>query len=81
MPLVFVAALYLRIAGSAVVVDETKGVTSAVITNSGGSESSLLRLGAAKITPSPRWKAQSRGRCRDGSRRRWEYVTGFADTK
>ena len=78
--LAFVAFVYIQMAGSAVVVDETGGVASAVVTN-GVSEQPLVRLWNGYFYAIPDLEGHIEVRCRDGRRMSWGYVTGNMDTK
>jgi hypothetical protein len=78
--LAFVAYAYIQTAGSAVVVDETDGVVSAVVTN-GRLEQPLVRLWSGYFYAIPDLEGHIEVRCRDGSRMSWGYVTGNIDTK
>lgn len=72
---------YVWFAGSAVVVDETGGVTSAVITNTDGVEQPLHQLWSGYFYAIPKVEGTVEVRCRDGSRKQWGYVTGHMHTK
>ncbi len=72
---------YLLLAGSAVVVDETGGVQSAVITNSEGAEQPLRRLWSGQFYAIPEMEGTIEIRCRNGVRKQGGYVTGNVHTK
>lgn len=72
---------YIWVAGSAVVVDETDGVESAFITTNDGREQPLYRLWTGYFYAIPQLEGAIEVRCRDGTRKRWGYVTGYMDTK
>src|SRR4051794_15852450 len=76
----FVGFVYIQTAGSAVVVDETDGVVSAVVTN-GVSEQPLVRLWSGYFYAIPDLEGHIEIRCRNGLRMSWGYVTGHIDTK
>ena len=78
--LVSAVYIYIKLAGSAVVVDETDGVVSAVVTN-GTSEQRLVQLWHGYFYAIPDLEGHIEVRCRDGSRMSWGYVTGNIDTK
>lgn len=78
--LALMAYICLEFAGSAVVVDETDGVVSAVITT-GSEEQPLTRLWSGYFYAIPQMEGTIEVRCRDGSRKRWGYVTGHVHTK
>lgn len=78
--LAFMAYIYLEFAGSAVVVDETDGVLSAAITDD-RTEQPLIRLWSGYFYAVPQLEGTIEIRCRDGSRKRWGYVTGHMHTK
>lgn len=75
------AAAFLWIAGSAVVVDETDGVTSAVVITSGGTEQPLRQLWSGYFYAVPRIEGTIEIRCHNGVRRQIGYVTGHMHTK
>jgi hypothetical protein len=75
------AGAFLRLAGSAMVIDETGGVASAVITDSGGSEQRLHRLWSGYFYAIPDMEGTIEIRCRNGVRKQWGYVTGHRHTK
>ncbi len=72
---------YIRLAGSAVVLDETKSVVSAFITTSDGRQQQLHRLWSGYFYAIPRLEGTIEVRCRDGSRKDWGYVTGSMHTQ
>ena len=76
----FLAFLFLQFAGSAVVVDETSGVLSAIVTDDSW-EQPLIRLWSGYFYAVPQMEGTIEVRCRDGSRKRWGYVTGHVHTK
>ena len=71
---------YLALAGSAVVIDETGGVSSAVVTN-GRSEQPLRRLWGGYFYAIPKIEGTIEVRCHNGAKRQWGYVTGHMHTK
>jgi len=71
----------ISMAGSAVVVDETEGVESAYVVTGGGEEQQLHRLWSGYFYAIPRLEGTIEVRCRDGSRKKWGYVTDFVHTK
>lgn len=75
-----VAAAFLWLAGSAVVIDETGDVVEAVITDSNGREQSLYRLWNGRFYAIPRMEGTIEVRCRNGRRKQWGYVTGHFHT-
>jgi hypothetical protein len=78
---IFVGLLiYLALAGSAVVVDDTGDVVSAVITND-RHEQPLRRVWDGYFYGIPSLEGTIEVRCRSGSRNRWGYVTGNMHTK
>jgi len=76
-----IAVGYLSLAGSAVVIDETASVSSAVVTNNGGSEQPLRRLWGGYFFAIPELEGTIEIRCRNGGRKQWGYVTGNVHTK
>ena len=72
---------YVWLAGSAVVIDETQSVASAVVTNNAGTEQRLYRLWGGYFYTIPDVEGTIELRCRDGSRKQWGYVTGHMHTK
>jgi hypothetical protein len=72
--------VYLWYAGSAVVIDETGHVESAVVTD-GRSEQPLRHLWNGYFFAIPEIEGTIEVRCRDGVRKRMGYVTGHIDTK
>jgi hypothetical protein len=81
LSLALLGHLYLTFVGSAVVVDETGGVVSAVITDHDGREQPLSRLWDGYFYAIPDLEGTIEIRCRDGSRKSWGYVTGNMHTK
>ena len=75
------AGAFLRQAGSAMVIDETGGVASAVITDSGGNEQRLHRVWSGYFYAIPDMEGTIEIRCRNGVRKQWGYVTGHRHTK
>ena len=67
-------------AGSAVVVDETGGVVSAVVTNE-SNEQPLVRLWSGYFYAIPDMEGSIEIRCSNGLRTRRGYVTGHINTK
>lgn len=74
------SAGYLWLAGSAIVIDETGHVESAVVTD-GRSEQPLRRLSNAYFFAIPEIEGTIEVRCRNGARKKMGYVTGHMDTK
>ena len=72
--------IYLALAGSAVVIDDTGDVASAVITND-RQEQSLTRLWDGHFYAIPHLEGTIEVRCHSGSRTRWGYVTGHIHTR
>ena len=68
------------IAGSAVVVDQTGGVQTAVVINSGGTEQKLRRLWSGYFYAIPRVEGTIEVRCTNGGRKQMGYVTGLTHT-
>jgi hypothetical protein len=81
MALSLLGFLYVWIAGSAIVVDETDGVDSAFIVTGDGREQRLHRLWTGYFYAIPGLEGTIEIRCRDGTRKSWGYVTGYHDTK
>ena len=79
--ILLLAAIFLWIAGSAVVVDDTRGVESAFVVNSVGGEQRLTRLWSGYLYAIPQIEGTILVRCRDGSTQKGGYVTGLAHTK
>lgn len=77
----FLALMYLWIAGSAVVVDETGGVESAVVTNGGGRYQPLYELWSGYFYTIPAMEGVIEVRCKGGVRKQFGYVTGSIHTK
>lgn len=73
--------VFLAVAGSAVVVDETDGVESAFIVTGDGREQRLYRLWPGYFYAIPQLEGSIEVRCRDGTRKEWGYVTGNMHTK
>lgn len=71
-----VVAAFLWIAGSAIVIDETGGVKTAVVTNSDGAEQKLHRLWKGYFWAIPQLEGTIEVRCINGVRKQWGYVTG-----
>lgn len=69
------------LAGSAIVVDETGGVESAVITNSGGTEQKLTRWWNGYFYTIPEMEGTIEVRCFNGKREQRGYVTGKMHTR
>jgi hypothetical protein len=76
-----VVAGYFWFAGSAVVVDETSGVQSAVVTNNDGVEQKLYSLGGGYFYAIPSVEGVIEVRCSNGARMQMGYVTGHLHTK
>ena len=75
------AFTYIWIAGSAVVVDETGGVESAVIITGGPGEQRLRQLWPGYFYAIPEVEGSIEVRCRDGQRKNLGYVTRHMHTK
>jgi hypothetical protein len=75
------ALVYVWIAGSAVVVDDTDGVSSAFITTGDGREQRLHRLWSGYFYAIPRLEGTIEVRCRDGTRKSAGYVAAYLDTR
>ena len=75
-----IAGGYLWLAGSAVVIDETGGVLSAVVTND-EAEQPLRRLWSGYFYAIPELEGTIEIRCRNGVQKQWGYVTGNMHTK
>lgn len=69
------------LAGSAVVVDETSGVQSAIVTNNSGNEQRLHRLWNGYFYAIPSVEGTIEVRCSNGARKQIGYVTGHMHTK
>ncbi len=67
---------FLWLAGSAIVIDETGGVESAVITNCGGTEQKLTRWSNGYFYAIPKMEGTIEVRCTNGKREQRGYVTG-----
>jgi hypothetical protein len=76
-----IIAAYLWLAGSAVVVDQTHGVQSAVVTNNGGNEQRLHRLWSGYFYAIPHVERTIEVRCSTGERKQIGYVTRHMHTK
>lgn len=76
-----IVAAYFWLAGSAVVVDETNGVQSAVVTNDGGNEQRLYRLWSGYFYAIPSVEGTIEIRCLNGVRKQLGYVTGNMHTR
>ena len=72
---------WLWLAGSAVVIDETGGVTSAVVTDTSGTEQPLYRLWNGYFYVIPNLEGTIEVRCQNGVRKRWGYVTDHMHTR
>ncbi|MEO5773923.1 MAG: hypothetical protein ABIQ32_07385 [Sphingomicrobium sp.] len=72
---------YLWLAGSAVVIDDTGEVASAVIKSSGTPNKRLHRLWRGYFYATPDNDGAIEVRCRDGSRKEWGYVTFGVHTR
>jgi hypothetical protein len=78
--LLLLIAGYFHIAGSAIVIDETGGVESAVVKGGGGTEQKIYRLWDGYFYAIPRVEGTIEVRCTNGVRKRWGYVTANFDT-
>jgi hypothetical protein len=78
---VLAGAAYLWIAGSAVVLDETGGVESAVVVTGDGREQLLRRMWSGYFYAIPRLEGTIRVRCRGGSTKQAGYVTPHMHTR
>ena len=81
LAIALMAFAYLWLEGSAVVVDETGGVASAVISNGAGREHRLRQLWSGYFYALPRLEGAIEVRCRDGSTKRAGYVTRHQHTR
>ena len=79
--LLLLASAFFWFSGSAIVVDETRGVETAVITNGGGAEQKLYRLWSGFFFTIPQLEGTIEIRCKNGVRKQWGYVTGHFHTK
>lgn len=68
------------LAGSAAVIDETRGVQSAVVINGYGKEQPLQRRWDGYFYAVPQIEGVIEVRCVNGIRKQWGYVTGGLDT-
>ena len=75
------AFFYVRIAGSAVVIDETDGVKSAFIVTGDGREQQLYELRSGYFYAIPRLEGTIEVRCRNGQRKQFGYVTGYQNAR
>lgn len=75
----FAGALYLQVAGSAIVHDDENAVVAAVVTND-IVQRRLVRLPGGLFYVIPGFDGIIEVRCRDGSRARAGYVTGGLHT-
>jgi len=73
-------AVFFWVAGSAIVIDQTGGVDTAVVTNSSGAEQRLHRLWNGYFYGMPRVEGTIEVRCTNGARAQWGYVTGGMHT-
>jgi hypothetical protein len=73
--------VFLWLAGSAVVVDQTGGVTAAVVVDGGGTEQPLHRLWRGHFFAIPDMKGVIEVRCSNGVRKQIGYVTEHMHTK
>jgi hypothetical protein len=73
--LLLVSGVFLWLSGSAVVIDDTGGVTSAFATNGHGQYQRLHRLWKGRFYAIPRLEGTIEVRCENGVRKRWGYVT------
>ena len=76
-----VVGAYLWLSGSAIVVDETGGVQSAVVTNGYHPDQPLYKLWGGKFYAIPDIEGTIEVRCADGMRKQWGYVTKHWHTK
>ena len=74
------AAAFFWIAGSAVVIDQTGGVETAVVTNDGGARQKLHRLWNGYFYAMPQLEGTIEVRCGNGLRKQAGYVTGGVHT-
>jgi hypothetical protein len=72
-----VCSIYIYFAGSAVVVDETRGVDIVVIVGNDGKKQHLYELWGGFFYAVPRLEGQFEVRCYDGSRYRSGYVARY----
>jgi len=75
-----VTVAFFWLAGSAVVIDQTRGVETAVVTNSGGAEQRLHRLWNDRFYGIPQIEGIIEVRCTNGARKQMGYVTGGMHT-
>lgn len=75
-----VTAAFFWISGAAIVIDETGGVETAFVTNSGGAEQRLRRIWNGYFFAIPRVEGTIEVRCTNGVRKQWGYVTGGLHT-
>ncbi|TCK31496.1 hypothetical protein EV667_1606 [Ancylobacter aquaticus] len=68
---------FLWISGWVIVIDETDGVETAVITNSTGAEQKLFRLWRGLFYTIPKMEGTIEVRCYNGARLRQGYATGY----
>ena len=80
--LIAAAAGWLWVQGSAVVIDDTGQVASAVITDGGvpPTEARLYRLWSGRFFGIPGFEGVIEVRCRNGARKQWGYVTPHMHT-
>ncbi len=75
-----VTLAFFWIAGSAVVIDQTGGVDTAVITNGTGPEQRLHEVWNGYFYGVPQVEGTIQVRCNNGARKQWGYVTGGVHT-
>ena len=79
--MLLVGGVFLWLSGSAVVVDETGGVQSAVLTDGHGVEQPLHKLWKGRFYGIPSLEGTIEVRCANGVRKQWGYVTPHLHTK
>ena len=78
--LLMAAGAFVWTAGSAVVIDETGGVETAVVTNGGGADQKLHQLLKGYFYAMPQLEGTIEVRCSNGLRKQAGYVTGSVHT-
>ena len=73
--LLLVGGVFLWLSGSAVVVDDTGGVSSAFVTDGHGRYQRLYRLWKGRFYAIPKLEGTIEVRCENGVRKQWGYVT------
>ncbi len=75
------ASFFFWISGSVIVIDETQGVQSVVVTNNRGTEQKLYELWGGFFYTIPQMEGTIEVHCQDGTRKHGGYVTTLLDTK